>query len=357
MDYQKTLHGYITTVLGRGASDLHLFANSSPVVRVFRELSVLTEEKTLSEEDIYAFLSLMLTPEQLELLKKKKSIEFSYSPEIASSTSRFRGNAYFKLGTPSIALRAIPESIPSLEELNLPTKLKDIAKEKQGFFIVVGPTGNGKSTTVAAILDHINATETKHIISIEDPVEFIISPKKCLISQKEVPIDTNSFNDGLVSSLRSDGDIIFVSEMRTYETMSTGIIAAEVGHLVFTTLHANGATQAVNRVIDVFPVEAQSQTREALASSLLGVFSVRLVPRNSGGLIPAYELFLNNSASANLIRSERTEDIQNVIQTNLHNGMISLDQSLANLVREGEISLESAYSYSTSKDMIDRFIK
>ena len=356
MDYNNKLKEYITTVVSRNASDIHFNVDSVPVVRIFKELTPLSVEKNLSEEDVFGLLSVMLSPEDLERYQQQKYIEFSYHVSSDAINARFRGNAYYRLGSPAITLRTISLVIPTLEELGLPEKLKDITRLQQGLFLVVGPTGSGKSTTAASMLDYINTNDARHIISIEDPVEFLISPKKSIISQRQVPIDARSFEEGLATALRSDGDVIFVSELRRQETMEIGMTAAEVGHLVITTVHANSATQAVNRIIDTFPAIAHSQIREVLASSLIGVFSMRLVPGVSKGLVPAYELFLNNTASANLIRTQRVEDINNIIQTNLHNGMISLDQNLSNLVKAGEISLETAYAYASNRLSIEKFI-
>lgn len=253
-------------------------------------------------------------------------------------------------------MRLIPSEVRSLEDLGLPPILKTFAKRQQGFFLVVGPVGVGKSTTLASMIECINQERLEHIITIEDPVEFIFKPKKSIIDQREVKFDTPDFHTALNGIFRQDADIVMIGEMRDLETISTAVTAAETGHLIFSTLHTNTASQTVDRIIDSFPSNQQEQIRLQLSSSLLGIFSQRLVPRISGGLIPAVELLINNSAVSNLIREKRTHEIASVVETGSEEGMIDLNRSLSELVRKGEITVENAFQFSTSPKTLERLI-
>jgi len=270
--------------------------------------------------------------------------------------ARFRGNGYVDRGNISVALRLIPRIIRTLAELNLPQVLETFTTREQGFFLVVGPVGQGKTTTLAALIEKINMERTEHIITIEDPIEYLFENKKSLINQREVRIDTADFPSALQSVFREDVDVVMIGEMRTPETISTAVTAAETGHLVFSTLHTNNASQTIDRIIDSFPAGQQEQIRIQLAGSLAGIFSQRLVPRISGGLIPAYELLINNNAVSNLIREKRTHEMQSVIETGAEDGMIDMNRSLAQLVRTGEISVESAYSRSWNPKTLERLL-
>jgi len=240
--------------------------------------------------------------------------------------------------------------------LNLPPILETFARRQQGFFLVVGPVGVGKSTTMATMVEAINRERLEHIITIEDPIEFIFEPKKALVDQREVKLDTPDFHTALEGVFRQDADVVMIGEMRDPETISTAVTAAETGHLVLSTLHTNTAGQTVDRIIDSFPADQQTQIRIQLAGSLLGIFSQRLLPRISGGLIPAFELLINNNAVANLIREKRTHELNSVIETGSEEGMIDLNRSLAELVRKGEVTAENAFKFSANPRTLERMI-
>jgi twitching motility protein PilT len=256
----------------------------------------------------------------------------------------------------SVALRLIPNTIKTFEELSLPPVLETFCQLQQGFFLVVGPVGQGKSTTLAAMVERINQTRTEHIITIEDPIEYTFESKNSVINQREVEIDTKSFHAALRSAFRQDIDVVMVGEMRGPETMSAAVTAAETGHLVLSTLHTNNAAQTIDRIIDTFPEGQQDQIRLQLASSLAGIFSQRLVPRISGGLIPAYELLINNDAVANLIREKRSHEINAVIETGSESGMIDMNRNLADLVRRGEVTPENALARAFNPKTFSRLI-
>lgn len=353
MDYKKQLEELLDHLVAEGGSDLHFCAGRQPTIRVSGFLIPLVNYKPLTKEDTMAFTELLLRPEDKEIFFKKMEIDFSYDYK---NKGRFRGNCYFEQGGAAIALRLIPRKIRSLSELGLPQILESFAGLHQGFFLVVGPIGHGKSTTLAALVDFINKTRAEHIITIEDPIEYVYEPKLSIVNQREVRRDTESFNAALVSSLREDANVILLGEMRDPTTMATAVTAAETGHLVFSTLHTNDAAQTINRILDSFPATQQDQVRVQLAGSLSGIFSQRLIPRISGGLIPAYELLINNNAVANLIRDKRAYEIDTVIETGSHQGMISMNRSLADLVRRGEITAENAYLYSLEPKELEKLI-
>ena len=283
----------------------------------------------------------------------EQEVDFAYESD---ENARFRGNAFFQRGSVGIALRLIPKTIRTIQELNLPDVLTSFARKSQGFFLVVGPVGQGKTTTLAALIELINVERMEHIVTIEDPVEYVYQPKQSLIDQREVRIDTKDFATALQSAFRQDVDVILVGEMRGPETMAAAVTAAETGHLVFSTLHTNNAAQTIDRIIDTFPASQQDQIRLQIAASMAGIFSQRLIPRVSGGLIPTYELLVNNKAVANLIREKRTHEINTVIETGSGEGMIDMNRSLAELVARGEITVESAYQYSLNPNVLQRLL-
>ena len=343
----------LARVLSEGASDIHISEGRIPTLRVDGTLVELVDEGEITRERVGAYVDQLLTPENKELLAGNKQVDFGFTYDDAA---RFRGNIYYQRGSISIALRFIPLNIKNLADLNLPEQLEMFAKRQQGFFLMVGPTGHGKTTTLAALLDIINTTRLDHIITIEDPIEYIHTPKKSMIDQRQVRTDTPNFYTALRGVFRQDVDVIMVGEMRDAQTMSAAVTAAETGHLVYSTLHTNTAAQTVERIIDSFPSEQQNQIRLQLAASLAGIMAQRLLPRISGGLIPAYELLINNTAVANLIREGRTHEIDNVIETSYEQGMISMNRSLVDLVRRGEVSAEVAKNYSFDPQALDRML-
>ncbi len=352
MDYKKEIEELILTVIREGGSDLHLGAGRVPAIRVVGELIFLLKRNILSEEDMMGILKEVLDKRRFDEFMEKQEIDFSYD---FKGEARLRGNAFFQKGLLDIVFRLVPK-VKTLEELHLPQVLLDFARRKQGFFLVVGPVGQGKSATLSAMINLVNNEQARHIITIEDPIEYIYTPNKSIINQREVGIDTKDFHIALKSVLREDANVILIGEMRNPETISTAVTAAETGHLVLSTLHTNNASQTIDRIIDSFPGDQQDQIRVQLASSLIGVFSQRLIPRITGGLIPAYELMVNNNAVANLIREKRTHEIDVVIETGMESGMIDLNRSLLELVRAGEITIESAYQYSLNPKGLERMI-
>ncbi|MEI6580973.1 MAG: PilT/PilU family type 4a pilus ATPase [bacterium] len=351
-DYKKELEELILTVIHENGSDLHLGVGRNPAIRVAGELIFLLKRPVLTKEDTLGILSQVLIKSKIEKFLEDQEIDFSYD---FRGEARLRGNAFFQKGTICIIFRLLPK-IKTFEELHLPTVLADIARKKQGFFLVVGPVGQGKSTTLSTMINLINNEQARSVITIEDPIEYIYTPNKSIINQREVGIDTRDFHIALKSVFREDVNVVMIGEMRNPETISTAVTAAETGHLVLSTLHTNNAAQTIDRIVDSFPGAQQDQIRIQLASSLIGIFSQRLIPRIAGGLIPAYELLLNNNAVANLIRENRTHEIDIVIETSMASGMIDLNHSLLELVRAGEISVESAYQYSLNPKGLERMI-
>ena len=353
MDYSAQLKKYINVVAHEGGSDLHFSTGAHPTVRVDGNLVPMLKEPVLESKDTKGFVDVLLTKEQKDRFLTDFEMDFAYeTPE----GLRFRGNAFFERGSVSIELRLIPKQIRTVKELNLPDVIETFARKTQGFFLVVGPVGQGKSTTLAALIELINVERTEHIITIEDPIEYVYEPKRSLIDQREVKIDTKDFATALQSAFRQDVDVILVGEMRGPETMAAAVTAAETGHLVFSTMHTNDAAQTVDRIIDTFPASQQDQIRMQLASSLAGIFSQRLLPRISGGLIPAYELLINNKAIGNLMRERRTHEIPTVIETSSQEGMVDMNRSLAELVARGEITVETAYAASLNPNVLQKLL-
>lgn len=349
-NYQQNLETLLDLVIQNGASDLHLGEGRHPFIRVNGELTPIVQYPQLSKEDIVGMLGIMINSDALRKISNLQEVDFAYD---FAGKVRFRGNVYIKSGTLAVALRAI-QKVRTLQDLHLPDVLQQFIDQKQGFFLVVGPVGQGKSTTLAAMIDVINTTRKDHIVTIEHPIEYIHVEKQSIIDQREVELDTNSFADALSAVFREDVDVILVGEMRDPETIRTAVTAAETGHLVYSTLHTNSASQTVDRIIDSFPAEQQDQVRIQLAGSLLGIFSQRLLPSQKGGLVPAYELLINTKAVANVIRENRTNEIDMLIETGTEHGMIALNHSLIELVRSGDITLDEARSYSLNPQGLEQ---
>ncbi|HEX8591323.1 MAG TPA: PilT/PilU family type 4a pilus ATPase [Candidatus Paceibacterota bacterium] len=352
-DPKAIIGALLDTVVKEGGSDLHLSVGANPIIRVSGALVPLLQHPVLSAEDTRGILKTLLPEGRWEKFENEQATDFSYAH---TEKARFRVNGYTVQGGVTLAMRLIPHETHTFANLNLPPILEVFTQRQQGFFLVVGPVGQGKSTTLAAMIDRINETRAEHIVTIEDPVEYIFDAKKSLIHQREVHIDTPSFAAALKSAFREDVNVIMVGEMRDQETISSAVTAAETGHLVLSTLHTNNAAQTIDRIIDIFPPNQQGQVRVQLAGSLAGIFSQRLIPRISGGLIPAYELLINNNAVANLIREGRTHEITTVIQTSSQEGMIDMDRSLAELVRRGEVTIEHAYSRALDPKTFERYL-
>lgn len=344
-NYSQKLHEIISHSYREQASDIHIASGRHPMIRVSGELVQIPNTEIISIEDCISMLALMVTNQgRIEdvLLQKRQELDFAYEFD---HSVRLRGNAYFQQGRLCVALRIIPK-VKTLEELHLPDILKEFARMKQGFFLIVGPVGQGKSTTLAAMIELINQERQEHIITVEYPIEYVFEEKKSIIDQREVGLDTGSFGDALKSAFRQDANVIMIGEMRDRETISAAVTAAETGHLVLSTLHTNNASQTIDRIIDSFPGEQQEQIRTQLANSLTGILSQRLVPKVSGGLVPAFELLVNTKAVANLIREGRTHEIDILIETGREHGMIDMSHNLATLVQQGQISIENAKRYA-----------
>lgn len=350
MDFKQEIEELVLTIIRENGSDLHLGAGRVPAIRVAGELTFLVNHKVLEKEDMIGILEQILDKQKVEKFIQNQEIDFSYD---FRGEARLRGNAFFQKGLINIVFRLVPKVKP-LNDLKLPPIIADLARKKQGFFLVVGPVGQGKSTTLSAMINLINNEQARHIVTIEDPIEHVYIANKSIINQREIGIDTKDFHIALKSIFREDVNVIMIGEMRNAETISTAVTAAETGHLVLSTLHTNNASQTIDRIIDSFPAEQQDQIRVQLAASLLGIFSQRLVPRITGGLVPAYELLLNNSAVSNLIREKRTHEIDVVIETGSESGMVDMNRSLLELVRSGEISMETAYQYSLNPKALER---
>jgi len=354
MDYLQYLKKLLDTVIKEEASDLDISVGHAPNIRITGQLVPLSQEKIILPEDSQGLAFSMMSELQRKKFLQEKEIDFSYQYE---DKGRFRINIFFQRGSISLALRFIPSKIRTIEELSLPPVLHDFVSRPQGLILVTGATSQGKSTTLAAMVDEVNHTKAVHIITVEDPIEYTYPVDRAIIDQREVLIDTLSFNSALRASLRQNPDVIMVGEMRDLETISTTITAAETGHLVFATLHTNSAAQTIHRMVDVFPGDQQDQIRFQLSSSLLGIISQRLIPRIKGGFIPVCEVLICNNAVSNLIRENKIHEIPAVIETSAKEGMISLNRAMVDLVRKKEISLKNATDYSLDPSEIRNLLR
>ncbi len=341
------LNKLLSVILERDASDLHLMVGEPPVIRVDTELLRLDNYEVLSNDSVNDLLGILLTPEQKKMFDQDMEVDFSYA---FKDNIRFRVNAYRQKGVLGVALRVIPNHIKTMEELNLPSVLKQFIQRKQGLVLMVGPTGHGKSTALAAMVNEINQTRAEHILTIEDPIEFVFTPNKSIISQRELYLDTPSFGSALRAALREDINVVLVGEMRDLESVSAALTVAETGHLVFATLHTNNAAQTIDRIVDVFSPDQQQQIRAQLASVLVGVVSLRLLPKIGGGRVPAYEILMVNHAVRNVIRDNKIYEISNIIHTSLEEGMVPLDKILALLVKQGQVDLDAAQNFVVDKE-------
>ncbi len=326
----------------RKASDLHITVGMPPMLRIDGVLMPIAQTQPVTGEVALQLVQSFMTQDQVERLKIRKEIDFSFGYQ----SMRFRTNVYFQKGYIAASLRVIPKLVQNIAELGLAPILEKFITPSQGLVIITGPTGHGKSTTLAAMINQINHTRTEHIITIEDPIEYVFEHEKSIISQREVGSDTNTFGRALRSALREDPNVVLIGEMRDLETIEAALTMAETGHLVFTTLHTNSAAQTADRVVDVFPPHQQQQVRMQLANVLLGVVSQRLIPKAQGGRVAACEIMIANSAVRNTIREGKTHQLTNIIQTSAAEGMISMDKVLAELVSKGDITIDSALTWA-----------
>lgn len=340
-------------VLDSGSSDLHLMVGSPPAVRNQGRLSFIPNTAAITEEEVSRMILSTFNQLQKEKFLTEKEIDYSYS---FSGMARFRINAYNQKGMPAAAFRLILATIPTIDSMGLPQICHTFSQLHQGFVLVTGPTGSGKSSTLAAIIEEINLTRSEHIITIEDPIEFVFQNKKSIISQREVGGDTKSFHMALRSTLRQDPNVVLIGEMRDHTTIKMAMTTAETGHLVFSTLHTNSASQTIDRIIDSFTPEQQPQIRSQLANSLEAVFSQRLVPTKDGKRVLAYEVMVATPAVKSNIREGKTHQLDNIIQTSSEMGMIMLESSLANFVNRGIVDKEIAYKYCNYPTVLARLI-
>lgn len=354
MDYNKKLSEILSLAVQKRASDVYISSGRPIVLRVSGILSPVKSESVLQPEEAKNIIFELLSKDRVGMFLKERELDFSYDFD---NKARFRGNAFFQKGEISCSLRLIPNKIKTIEQLRLPTILHKFSQASQGFVLVTGPAGQGKSTTLAALVDEINHKRSAHIITIEDPIEYIFQDDKSIVDQKEIGSDSLSFSNALRATLREDPDVIMVGEMRDTETISTAITAAETGHLVLATLHTNSAPQTIFRIVDSFTSSQQRQVRAQLAGSLLGVISQRLLPCSKGGLIPACEILLNNIAIANLIRENKIYEIPTIMEISKSLGMISLNGALVNLVKKGLISSQEALRHSLKPEELRSLMK
>jgi twitching motility protein PilT len=353
VDYKRELGALVDLIIQEEASDLHLSFGAHPLIRVSGTLIPLVKKPILNATDLDGFAKILMRDDQYEKFVQFNEVDFSYEN---TNGVRFRGNAFHQRGQKGVALRLIPNVIRDFSELNLPPILESFTQRSQGFFLCVGPVGQGKSTTLSAMVNVINKTRAEHIVTIEDPIEYVYEEEKSLIDQREIGIDSESFQTALNATFRQDVDVILVGEMRNVETISAAVTAAETGHLVYSTLHTNDAAQTISRIVDSFPGSQQDQIRVQLASSLVAIFSQRLIPHIAGGLVPAYELLINNTAVSNLIRENRIHEIPSVIETGLELGMIDMNRTLARLVQNGDITVENAFTHASNPKGLERLL-
>ncbi len=349
---KEKIEKLFSVAIERDASDLHISVGKPPTLRIMGELSYFSEFGKVSFDDSKKMALSLMNEDQKNKFSKEKEIDFSYE---FNGENRFRVNVFFQRGSVSSSFRLVPTEIKTIEALNLPSSLNKFCEKKQGLVLIAGPSSHGKSTTLAALIERINQNFFKRIITIEDPIEYVFKENKSIIDQREVYSDTESFSRALKSVFRQDPDVIMVGEMRDRETMATTITAAETGHLVLSTLHTNSASESIHRIIDSFPSDQQNQIRSQLSTSLLGIVSQRIIPTKEGGLVPACEILISNSATANIIRENRIHELDLVIETSFNQGMVSLNKSLIELVNKEKISIENASLYSRNPSELKKY--
>jgi twitching motility protein PilT len=351
MSAALSIDALLEQMVARNASDLHVTAGTPPAIRVRGHIQPLESVPALASEDLQQLLYRILSSEQQKHLEIKRQLDLAYS---VPGLARFRVNVYFQRGTLGAAFRLIPHELKTLEELGLPSGLHALTQKPRGIVLVTGPTGSGKSTTLAAMIDEINRTRSEHILTIEDPIEFLHRHKRCIVNQREIGPDATSFAEALRGALRQDPDVILLGEMRDLETIGTALTAAETGHLVFGTVHTQSAPSTIDRLIDVFPAAQQEQIRIQIAATLQGVVTQSLLPTADGkGRAPAIEILLPDDAVRNLIRQAKVEQIYSVMQTSTGRGMQTMEQSLAELVLRGVISIEIALGASSRPEQLE----
>lgn len=347
------IHDILQMVVEQEGSDIHLITGIKPYLRVDGTLFPIEEAPVLQQEHMESLLFPIMTDHQKQYVDVNKEIDFGYQFQ---DKGRFRVNVYYQRGEMAAALRLIPAKIKSIDELNLPPIFHEMTNYKQGIVLVTGPTGEGKSTTLAAVIDEINTHRNEHILTIEDPIEFVYTPKKSIISQREINQDTHGWDISLRSALREDPDVVLVGELRDYETIASALTVAETGHLVFGTLHTFSAAQTIDRIIDVFPAAQQNQVRQQLAATIQAVISQRLIPKVNGGRVAATEVMIANPAIRNLIREGKIHQVDNVIQTSADAGMNLIETSLTSLIQQGAISQEKAREFAIRPAELDRLL-
>lgn len=351
-----TLKDVLSEGISRGASDIHLSVGCAPLLRIDGILRPLEGSPSVSAEDMYSAVKGLLSDKQSEILNTVREIDLGFDVSFGPSVRRFRASVFYERNLPAISLRIISSTIRTIRELGLPQGLSDVIQRRSGLFLVTGSAGSGKSTTLTAMINEINATRRAHVITIEDPIEFVHTSKKSLIQQREIGRDALSFAGAVRSSLRQDPDVIMIGEMRDLDTTAAALTAAETGHLVLATMHTRGAAESVDRIVDVFPAIRQEQVRKQLASVLTGILSQQLVPRVSGGRVVATEYLSATVAARSYIREGKTPQLTNVMQTGATNGMHTMDQDLACLCRRAVINSADARVYSHDAESFERYM-
>jgi twitching motility protein PilT len=353
MHAEQRLKNLLLLVGQEGASDLHLVVGRYPTLRIDGKLVPMSQEPLLTPADTKALSDVLLGEAHKAEFLQEGQVDFSYNFE---DKARFRVNVFFQKGCISVTMRFVAERIRGLEELEVPTGLYNFTQYTQGLVLVTGPVGHGKSTTLAALIDHINRNQDRHIITIEDPIEYVYTQDRCIINQREIGRDAKTFAQALKAVFREDANVVLLGELRDLDTIATAMTAAETGHLIFATLHTNDSAQTIDRIVDVFPARQQNQIRSQLASVLTGVISQRLLPRIGGGRVPAVEIMIKNHAVENLIRENKAYQIDSVIETTLKEGMVSLSRSLAELVQRGIVDVEDAFRYAKNREYLQMLL-